>query len=1137
MAMAENMSHQLLETMKMEHDSLLDEFLDQRVFSEGEAGETPNDLMMADIQYTFQPRSLGEPVLSPADSSTSSNHTNIFHTPPSNGLETLPFVKPEMVETNDLFNSFITDELNMQITEEINYMGNGGTNEVMMNEPNGNVSGSASIIASPNANMSTREFQLYEVARDELSKLKFGSPQVPMNTEIELPQALKQELKAMESLAQFNNDKKLPHHMVIKGLPSCLRVETQIKLQLVFLPPPEQFLIHLSNDLISKPKLCLTNELPASVKPHLLYLDTYVLTSDNQSCEICSRCIKREQKRASRRKQSNLLAPATPAPTGGNESWDDSVSKRAVIFNCKEIISFPQPTGLDAATTSKALELSARIVCYCRHHNESKGFKILFVLRNNKDEIVSRALSDSIMIMDRKKNNAGGMGSAGSETHSTVTPHPKEAKQTVTGSPNSVDESFSSEPHTTDQASTNPNYMSFDAGTRASKRKRVEENSFGNFDPPSMLHSPLETSYMNMTLNGNSFTPPSVPHGHRPSTVSLMDISHQTDFSVNQPLLASTPPSVANNSFVVQLQHPLMASLQSYSHHQMVHMPVPPPPNFPSIQRIIPAQGPIRGGIEVTLLGCNFRPGMVVKFGANQALATHCWSDSTIVTYLPPALQPGQVLVSFENYESWNSTQAGYSSGAHQQVFTYLDDTDRQLIELALQIVGLKMNGKLEDARNIAKRIVGTDSTGGTHALGSASGNAHGASDATSASVTDEWYENAQNTANLLSQSGVSTEEILTKFLSLVDLPNCPITTPNFNLCTPEGQTMLHLATLKSFTDLVKFLIFHGCKVDCKDKQGLTPLFYAGMTGNRRLIKVLVDCKAKWDVKLSNGKMLKDYCDLNVLDMFNDLEPQELRSAPLPKSSSYDSLESMVFGFGQHILKMTEVVVDDAPSVLEAGSERKREVDEDEDGDDEYEYSSDADNEHPFGSNIPSTTERRTSVSSQEAPITLWRRVRNVFQSDHTHSHDESDSLPNYSDLFPHDPSPSQLFKVQEDKTVLITQGPSLEGSSMVLEDDRANHTSDSGDDMVMLLEKKKHLNQDKMLLFFWLPVLLLILSASVLHQFGINVIYTEKITEASSKVLRSTLGTIMLGKERVSGLFASQAVLILAAVTEFVEV
>ncbi|KAG1091257.1 hypothetical protein G6F42_019478 [Rhizopus arrhizus] len=39
-------------------------------------------------------------------------------------------------------------------------------------------------------------------------------------------------------------------------------------------------------------------------------------------------------------------------------------------------------------------------------------------------------------------------------------------------------------------------------------------------------------------------------------------------------------------------------------------------------------------------------------------------------------------------------------------VFTYLVETDRALMELALQVVGMKMTGIVEDARKIAMRIV-----------------------------------------------------------------------------------------------------------------------------------------------------------------------------------------------------------------------------------------------------------------------------------------------------------------------------------------------------------------------------------------------------------------------------------------------
>jgi hypothetical protein len=138
--------------------------------------------------------------------------------------------------------------------------------------------------------------------------------------------------------------------------------------------------------------------------------------------------------------------------------------------------------------------------------------------------------------------------------------------------------------------------------------------------------------------------------------------------------------------------------------------------SLPAIQRVIPAQGSTRGGIEVTLLGSGFHSGLTAKFGDSPAISTHCWSDTTIVTHLPPAAVPGPVVVCFEGMQA---------AAASSQIFTYVDDTDMQLIELALQVVGLKMNGKLEDARNIAMRIVGSgsgDQAGGSGAGGASRG-------------------------------------------------------------------------------------------------------------------------------------------------------------------------------------------------------------------------------------------------------------------------------------------------------------------------------------------------------------------------------------------------------------------------------
>ena len=50
-------------------------------------------------------------------------------------------------------------------------------------------------------------------------------------------------------------------------------------------------------------------------------------------------------------------------------------------------------------------------------------------------------------------------------------------------------------------------------------------------------------------------------------------------------------------------------------------------------------------------------------------------------------------------------------------IFTYLAESDRALMELALQVIGMKMTGVVEDARKIAMRIVQGNSSGNNSIL------------------------------------------------------------------------------------------------------------------------------------------------------------------------------------------------------------------------------------------------------------------------------------------------------------------------------------------------------------------------------------------------------------------------------------
>ena len=60
---------------------------------------------------------------------------------------------------------------------------------------------------------------------------------------------------------------------------------------------------------------------------------------------------------------------------------------------------------------------------------------------------------------------------------------------------------------------------------------------------------------------------------------------------------------------------------------------------------MIPKTGPMVGGIECTVLGHHFAPGMAVFFGNQEATEVHCWSASTLVCRVPASPYPGEVPV------------------------------------------------------------------------------------------------------------------------------------------------------------------------------------------------------------------------------------------------------------------------------------------------------------------------------------------------------------------------------------------------------------------------------------------------------------------------------------------------------------
>ncbi|KAF9143445.1 hypothetical protein BGX30_000420 [Mortierella sp. GBA39] len=158
----------------------------------------------------------------------------------------------------------------------------------------------------------------------------------------------------------------------------------------------------------------------------------------------------------------------------------------------------------------------------------------------------------------------------------------------------------------------------------------------------------------------------------------------------------------------------------------------------PRVQKLIPSRGPVEGGVEITLLGSGFFPGMVPTFDGVPAQDVQYYGPETVICRLPPRNFPGSVVVKAQSQLSAavaagpgtstddpNSnelvrtmTQLFGGPTAAQQIlgdddvgvlFEYEESKgDRELIALALQVLGMKMSGRVEPPHQVAMRIMGT---------------------------------------------------------------------------------------------------------------------------------------------------------------------------------------------------------------------------------------------------------------------------------------------------------------------------------------------------------------------------------------------------------------------------------------------
>ncbi|WFC98318.1 hypothetical protein MYAM1_001044 [Malassezia yamatoensis] len=686
---------------------------------------------------------------------------------------------------------------------------------------------------------------------------------------------------------------KLPAGMEIHvhGLPTSgakSRVETQIRMRIELVAPAVQMddtgrswdrigsFRHIKVPPLSGTKRKSKKHQKVNVPTETLLLmeaDVVNATPPHTRVYVCNSCRERERKRADRKKSKKLYSSSVPTedeiraldinPSAPNalelaaERMGEEERKHAVLFNCGDYIDFHDGEAI----------ISTRITCYCRHHREKVGFQIVFTLRGHRGELVAVGSTPPIMIMDDHK----------SVTQTGQSQRPVRQPEQNRSGKDSFSEELRTSMSMSPQGSCAPGSTA-ESGSRSRDRAKPYDDrrrSRSGKEPVTTTpdHSSMSfildparhlvwnsLSMINGTPNhSNPDTRPALTHRNTDESVmgpvagqSTVDSCPATDRHLLTTPMQNEPMLPANHTPNMQFD-PLFAGLSQAQAHDMQPNAVSSLDGLasldtePRITKMIPAEGPTAGGIEITVLGENFTEGLQCVFGDIPCSNTRVWASSTLVCVLPPRYRPGPVIVTLQH--------GGANAGtpiANQplQLFTYIDATDRALMELALQVVGLQMTGQMASARDIAMRIVNSSQGNDGNAGMAPNGTPNGVLQANSSNDVPDISSLLLYGLRLCRSHNAqrpSVQDSIIGFLSLLDVPldeelNASARSIQaMHACNSRGQTLLHLAVMHNFHRLARDLLSRGCPVNAQDANGFTALHFAALHGSVLTSRVLLD--------------------------------------------------------------------------------------------------------------------------------------------------------------------------------------------------------------------------------------------------------------------------------------------------------
>ncbi|TFK44341.1 hypothetical protein BDQ12DRAFT_593514 [Crucibulum laeve] len=624
----------------------------------------------------------------------------------------------------------------------------------------------------------------------------------------------------------------------------------------------------------------------------VLHLSAYITCASPPHNRVlsCSSCQAREAKRVAKKLAARVRPARSDSDSGEGDPNNKLMGKQhedttsIIQFNCAEVLDF--------STGSVVLPL--RITCYCRHHREKIGFNVHFTMADHTGRVVGAGTSQPIMITDDHKTATNTQRQTELPPINGFTPVESDWSQ-MGGTIHEVSAPDSRAPSKRKKdvlsnivCKKRPKpYDSSSKPMRASREGSVSSipSPSTSYSSPPMTRSPTP-SLLQQFLSSEQIAPPQHPPPpllpqhpfHGSETSSPDSLPTPLDQSPDIPMPDAIPQHQQQMALSASMNPPTMVipthpPTMPFMFFDQSGAPQTIAIQIPRIHRLIPNMGPTHGGIEVTVLGANFHSSLQLNciFGDVAASSTQRWSDNTLVCVLPPRATAGVVAVWFDGFPKMDD-----QINSPPSLFTYMDESDRALMELALQVVGLKMTGKIEDAKNVAMRIVG--SAGGDDSQ-SQGGNQTGMMQLASSLAT-------RDIRPLLLRrtvEGENFEDIIVNFLALLDTPldgNAPneiSTVDAISHASSSGQTLLHLGAFLGFASLVKFLVQHGADLDARDRNGYTPLHFATLSKSIACAQILLEGGADREIVNVLGKTAEE------------IAPKEFFRGILPRLDEVDS--------------------------------------------------------------------------------------------------------------------------------------------------------------------------------------------------------------------------------------------------------